>query len=74
MSHVAKLEAQFPLRIIYDDGQMEIVDSPDDLVRRIDTIDTTIDRGHVWVRDDTGRTVNVRVVNGEVQHFEVVDG
>ena len=73
MSRVAKVEPQFPLRIIYDDGQMEVVDTPDDLVRRVDTLDTTVDRTHLWVRDDLGRTVSIRVVGGEVEHFEVVE-
>lgn len=73
MSHTTKVEPQFPLRIIYDDGQMEIIDSPDDLVRRVDTLDTTIDRSHVWVRDELGRTVNLRVVGGEVQLFETIE-
>jgi hypothetical protein len=73
MSRTVEAEPQFPLRIIYDDGQMEVIDSPDDLVRRIDTLDTTIDRSHVWVRDELGRTVNVRVVGGEVQLFELTE-
>ena len=73
MSRAAKVEPQFPLRIIYDDGQMEVVDTPDDLVRRVDTLDTTVDNGRLWVRDDMGRTVSIRVVGGEVEHFEVVE-
>lgn len=71
MSNIEQTEPQFPLRIIYDDGQLEVVDSADDLLRRIDSIDTTLERGHIWVRDDLGRTVTLRMVGGEVQHFEV---
>lgn len=67
MSNIGEAEPRFPLRIIYDDGQMEIVDSPDDLLEKIDTIDTTVDSGHVWIRDDLGRTVNLRMIGGEVQ-------
>ena len=70
MSDLAGLEPTFPLRIIYDDGQMEIIDSADDLLAKIDTIDTTVDSGHVWIRDDQGRTVNLRMIGGEVQHFD----
>ncbi len=70
MSQAVSVEPRFPLRIIYDDGQLEIVDSADDLLARIDTIDTTLDSGHVWIRDDLGRTVNLRMIGGEVQHFD----
>lgn len=70
MSRAALVEPQFPLRIIYDDGQMEIVDSPDDLLAKLDTIDTTVDSGHVWIRDDLGRTVNLRMIGGEVELFD----
>ncbi|MFA6955602.1 MAG: hypothetical protein WC538_06995 [Thermoanaerobaculia bacterium] len=71
MSHVTKVEPMFPLRIIYADGQLEIIDSADDLLMKIDTIDTTHDSGHVWIRDDLGRTVNLRMIGGEVELFDV---
>ena len=67
MSLLEDAQPRFPLRIIYDDSQMEIVDSPDELLTKIDTIDTTVDSGHVWIRDDLGRTVNLRMIGGEVQ-------
>lgn len=70
MSQAPNVEPMFPLRIIYDDGQMEIIDSPDDLLAKIDTIDTTRDSGHVWIRDDQGRTVNLRMTAGEIECFE----
>jgi hypothetical protein len=73
MSLVTEPEPRFPLRIIYDDGQMEIVDTPDDLIRNVESLDTTVDRAHVWVRDELGRTVNVRVVGGAVERFDVVE-
>jgi len=70
MSQVTKVEPMFPLRIIYADGQLEIIDSADDLLVKLDTIDTTIDSGHLWIRDDLGRTVNLRMIGGEVQQFD----
>ncbi|MGK2855661.1 MAG: hypothetical protein ACSLFQ_00500 [Thermoanaerobaculia bacterium] len=70
MSNIEPVEPRFPLRIIYDDGQLEIVDSADDLLAKIDTLDTTQDSGHVWIRDDLGRTVNLRIIGGEVQQLE----
>ncbi len=71
MSTIAQDEPRFPLRIIYDDGQLEVVDSADDLVRIVDSIDTTLERNHIWVRDDLDRTVTLRMVGGEIQQFEV---
>jgi hypothetical protein len=73
MTNLDQAEPQFPLRIIYDDGQLEVVDSADDLLRQVDSIDTIDDRGHVWVRDDLGRTVRIRMVGGELEHFEAVE-
>ena len=56
---------EFPIRIITDDGECEVIDSPDDLIQRIDSIDS--DDPHVWVRDALDRTVRLRVHNGAVQ-------
>ena len=70
MSHMAQVAPRFPLRIIYDDGQLELVDTADDLLRRIDSLDTALERGRIWVRDDLGRTVSLRVVGGEIELFE----
>lgn len=63
---------QFPLRVIFSDGQMEIIESPEDLLERVDSIDTVVDQDRVWVRDDLGRTVRLRMVNGDVEVIEVV--
>ena len=71
MSNIAQDEPRFPLRIIYDDGQLEVIDTADDLVRIVDSIDTTLERNHIWVRDDLDRTVTLRMVGGEIQQFEV---
>jgi hypothetical protein len=71
MSTIAQDEPRFPLRIIYDDGQLEVVDTADDLLRIVDSIDTTLERNHIWVRDDLDRTVTLRMVGGEIQQFEV---
>ena len=56
---------EFPIRIITGDGECEVIDSPDDLIQRIDSIDS--DDPQVWVRDALDRTVRLRVRNGIVQ-------
>ncbi len=73
MSNATLTEPRFPLRLIYDDGQSELIDSPEQLLEQVDTIDTTLDRNHVWVRDELGRTVHLRMTGGEVQLIEVVE-
>ena len=62
---------EFPLRIITDDGDCEIISSPDDLVTQVDSIDSTDPRNRVWVRDALDRTVLVRMRGGFIEVLEV---
>ena len=55
---------EFPIRIITGYGECEVIDSPDDLIQRIDSIDS--DDPQVWVRDALDRTVRLRVRSGIV--------
>lgn len=71
MKSTGNSEPQFPLRLIYDDGGSDVVETPDMLLEQFDSIDTTIESNLVWVRDDLGRTVKLRIVNGEVELIEV---
>ena len=59
---------EFPLRIITDEGECQVIDSPDDLLQRIDSIDS--DDGSVWVRDALDRTVSLRMRGGIVEVLE----
>ncbi len=61
----------FPIRIIFDDGEVVVIDSPDELVAVIDSIDTTDPRGRAWARDERDRTVRLRIRNGIVDELEV---
>lgn len=62
---------QFPLRLIYDDGGTDVVETPEELLEQVDSIDTTLESNRVWVRDDLGRTVHLRMIDGTVQLIEV---
>ena len=60
---------EFPIRIITDDGECEVIDSPEALMARVDSIDSSDPR--VWVRDAYDRTVRLRMNGGMVEVLEV---
>jgi hypothetical protein len=60
----------FPLRIITDDGECEVVDSPEDLLNRVESLDSTDPGNRVWVRDACDRTVRIRMRGGIVEVLE----
>lgn len=62
---------QFPIRILFDDGGCEFIDTPDDLFLKLDSIDSTDPRSRIWIRDDDDRTVRIRMRSGELQLLEV---
>ena len=63
---------EFPLRIIFDDGEVEEIESADDLLEKIDTIDSTDRDNRIWIRDAEDRTVMMRIRSGIVEMFETV--
>jgi hypothetical protein len=63
------MSPEFPIRIILDDGEVEAIDSPDELMTRLDSIDSTA--GHVWVRDAYDRTVRLRMRAGVVEELDL---
>ena len=65
------MSPEFPLRIITDDGECEVIASPDELMTRLDSIDSTDPSARVWVRDAYDRTVRIRVRGGMVEVLEV---
>jgi len=65
------MSPEFPLRIITDDGECEVIASPDELMTRLDSIDSTGPSARVWVRDAYDRTVRIRVRGGIVEVLEV---
>ena len=63
------MSPDFPLRIIFDDGECVVVHSAEELTQTFDSIDST-DAG-VWIRDDRDRTVRLRMRGGWVEVLEV---
>ncbi|MGA7615736.1 MAG: hypothetical protein WBX15_11225 [Thermoanaerobaculia bacterium] len=64
---------QFPIAIVFEDGDCQIYDSPDDLQNRLDCIDTTLADNRIWIRDNMGRAVLLRMIGGEIYHFEAAE-
>lgn len=62
---------EFPIRLIFDDGEVVVANSPDELLDLVDTIDTTSAANRVWVRDVLDRTVRLRIRGGFVEEIEV---
>jgi hypothetical protein len=60
---------EFPIRIITDDGEVEVIESPEGLMERIDSIDSSA--GNVWVRDAFDRTVVIRMRAGVVEELSI---
>jgi hypothetical protein len=65
------MSPEFPLRIITDDGECEVIASPDELIQQVDSIDSTDPRARVWVRDALDRTVLIRMRNGVIELLRV---
>jgi hypothetical protein len=60
---------EFPIRIITDEGECEVIDSPEELMARVDSLDSSDSR--VWVRDAYDRTVTIRMRGGIVEELEL---
>ena len=63
------MKPEFPIRLIFDDGECTEIASPDELMAMVDTINST--DGRVWVRDALDRTVRLRMRSGVVIEIEV---
>ena len=62
----------FPIRLIFDDGECRTIDTPEDLLDSLGTIDTADPRVGVWARDALDRTVLLRMQNGFVESLEAI--
>lgn len=60
---------EFPIRILFDDGEVAVFESPEDLLEGLDTIDSSDPR--LWIRDALDRDVVLRMRGGIVETFEV---
>ena len=68
------MSPEFPIRVISDDGACEVIDSPDDLITRVDSLDSTDAASRIWVRDAFDRTVLIRMRGGMVEVLSVLTG
>ena len=64
------MSPEFPIRIITDDGECEVISSPEELMGRVDSLDSTDPGARVWVRDAYDRTVRIRMRGGIVELLE----
>lgn len=62
----------FPLRVIFDDGELETVDSIDDLIGRFVGLDSTDSANGIWIRDALDRTVLIRLDNGSLELLDLL--
>jgi hypothetical protein len=62
---------EFPIRIITDEGDCEVIDSPEELMTRVDSLDSTDPAAKIWVRDAYDRTVRIRMRGGIIEVLEV---
>jgi len=62
---------EFPIRIITDDGECEVIRSPEELMASVDSLDSTDPAARVWVRDAYDRTVRIRMRGGIVEILSV---
>lgn len=63
---------QFPIRLIFDDGDSRSVASAEALLESVQSIDSTDPRSGVWIRDALDRTVRLRMRSGDVELFDVI--
>ena len=65
------MSPEFPIRIITDEGVCEVIDSPEELITRVDSIDSTDPTSRIWIRDLLDRTVRLRMRGGIVELLEL---
>jgi hypothetical protein len=62
---------EFPIRIISEDGDCQVIDSPEELLASVDSLDSTDPGSRIWVRDVYDRTVLLRMRGGLVEILEL---
>ena len=59
------MKPEFPIRLIFDDGECVSISSPEELMETVDSIDSS--DGSVWARDALDRTVMLRMRGGAIE-------
>ncbi len=62
---------EFPIRIIHDDGECTVIETPEELLEQIDAVDSTDVASRIWIRDALDRTVRLRLRHGIVELLEL---
>ena len=65
------MKPEFPLRLIFDDGETVVIETPEELMDRISSIDAGDEQSRVWVRDAFDRTVRLQMRDGAVLSFAI---
>lgn len=66
------MSPEFPIRVITDDGECQVIDSPDELMTSVDALDSTDPLSRIWVRDAFDRTVRIRLRGGVIEVLELL--
>jgi hypothetical protein len=64
------LSPEFPIRILFDDGEAVVIETPEEIADAVDALDS--DDPRVWVRDALDRNVRLLVRNGGVEALAVI--
>lgn len=64
---------EFPLRLIFDDGESLVVATPEELFEHFHSIDSEQERNRVWIRDEHGRDVVLRMSDGMIRELRAID-
>jgi hypothetical protein len=65
------MQPEFPLRLIWSDGEVDLIEEPEELVDRFPSFDAVEERDRVWIRDAFDRTVDVAIRDGFLIRFHV---
>lgn len=63
------MQPEFPLRVIWSDGEVEVIEEPEALIDRFPSFDAVRERNAVWIRDASDRTVDVATRDGQLIRF-----
>ncbi len=69
MIRTVSLSPEFPIRILFDDGEVLVIETLEEIGDAIDALDS--EDSHVWVRDALDRNVRLLVRNGAVEVLSV---
>ena len=66
------MNPEFPIRLIYDDGECLTIRSQEELMEIVDSIDSGDPAARVWIRDERDRSVRLKMRNGFIEVLETL--